>query len=234
MKNYLSPHCSKGVAGKISILFITTKRRTAMEIRGRIFVMGVIIMALALLPGLSVAGSIEPPSNATDTSGNPVPTMKTLDEVLPAWSQKLRADDGGPDGCNSSRFKCVLDDEAVLDKETGLVWERSPRTYAGQWYNAQWECHFHNTGGRSGWRAPTAQELESLIDYCANTDRYLSCGHPFTYSSQYGYWSTTTWFVYSDRAIYWSPYHYGGASANKNDEMCFWCVRGGFGINVNE
>ncbi|NUO08680.1 MAG: hypothetical protein HUU08_08390 [Candidatus Brocadia sp.] len=35
-----------------------------------------------------------------------------------AWSQKLEA---------SKRFAVVLDDEAVLDKETGLVWKKSPK-----------------------------------------------------------------------------------------------------------
>ena len=34
-----------------------------------------------------------------------------------AWSQKLPA---------SARFQLVLDNAAVLDKETGLVWEKSP------------------------------------------------------------------------------------------------------------
>ena len=36
-----------------------------------------------------------------------------------SWDQKITT---------ASRFKIVLDGEAVLDKETGLVWERSPAT----------------------------------------------------------------------------------------------------------
>src|SRR4030042_506422 len=98
-------------------------------------------IALALLfPCLCNAGSIEPPGNAVDPSGNPVATMKTLDEVLPTWSQKLRADDGDADGCNSRRFKCVLDGAAVLDKETGLVWQRNPANVEIPWYSAPWSC----------------------------------------------------------------------------------------------
>lgn len=34
--------------------------------------------------------------------------IQRLDEVLPTWSQALDSTDGEPDGCSSSRFKCVL------------------------------------------------------------------------------------------------------------------------------
>jgi hypothetical protein len=205
-----------------------------MKVRRRIIVAGVIIMAFALLPCLGFSGSLEPTPDAVDPSGNPVPTMKTLDEVLPAWSQKLRADDGpNGDKCNSSRFKCVLDGAAVLDKETGLVWERQPGTYAEPWLNGQWHCWTHVIGGRKGWRVPTLQELESLYDYCPDQGlRYLPCGHPFI-DAQCRYWSATTSFVYSDQAHYFSTFS-GWGYGDKNAELCFWCVRGGYGINVNE
>jgi hypothetical protein len=119
-----------------------------MKAKEKIIVAGVIIMALALLPCLSIAGSIEPPANATDTSGNPVPTMKTLDQIPPTWSRKLPCDSA----TNCPRFEVLADfnNEAVLDKETGLVWRRSPWNYQGNWWNAKNTCLAGCLGGRCG------------------------------------------------------------------------------------
>jgi hypothetical protein len=71
----------------------------------------------------------------------------------PEWSNKI----GG-----AARFKLVLDNAAVLDKETNLVWERSPDTSGGNWTDAQSFCSTRSVGGRKGWRLPTIQELASL------------------------------------------------------------------------
>ena len=204
-----------------------------MKVRGKIIAVGVIIMAFTVLPWLSIAGPLEPPAIAVDPSGNPVPTMKTLDEIPPAWSQKLRADDGEADGCNSSRFKCVLNGEAVLDKETGLVWQRAPYYTEPEgyidWYGAQWSCNAANTGGRFGWRVPTISELYSLRDYCPDRrDWALPCGHPFI-DAIASYWSSTTWFFDSNKGIAWSPGYGTSGSADKTLKLCRWCVRGGIG-----
>src|SRR3989304_768790 len=75
-----------------------------------------IVMAVAAMmffPVMGIAGSLEP-------SAAPAPTMKTLNQIPPTWSQKLPA---------AQRFELVLDGYAVLDKETGLVWEKSPTNY---------------------------------------------------------------------------------------------------------
>lgn len=84
--------------------------------------------------GLAMTGSLEPTTP-------PGPTMKTLDEIPPAWSQKLPA---------AQRFVLVLDGEGVLDKETGLVWERSPDTTQRPWIDAIYYAYGKNVGGRGG------------------------------------------------------------------------------------
>ena len=97
-------------------------------------------------PALILAGELEPPT------GPPGPTMKTLDEIPPTWSQVLPA---------SERFELVMGGQAVLDKETGLVWEQSPdgTFYLPGTIALEGSCTAKTVGGRKGWRAPTTEEL---------------------------------------------------------------------------
>ena len=62
----------------------------------------------------------------------------------------------------NQRWEIVLNGAAVLDRETGLVWERSPSSQTGRWIHAPDICPQKEIGGRSGWRLPTIQELASL------------------------------------------------------------------------
>jgi hypothetical protein len=199
------------------------RRRRDIRLAVSTFMAGILLL---ILPCVSFSGSLEPTPDAVDPSGNPMPTMKTLDQIPPSWSQRLQCD-----ATACPRFEIVMGGEAVLDKETGLVWERAPRTYTGQWYGAQWECWAHNTGGRFGWRVPTAQELESLADLTHDWPNdcwgELPCGHPFT-NAECAYWSSTTWFD-SNEAIYFAP-QTGRGVANKDSGLCYWCVRGGEGV----
>ena len=121
-----------------------------------------ILTAMLIVPGMVKAGSLEP-------SAGPGPTMKTLDEIPPTWSQKLPA---------AQRFVPVLDGAAVLDKETGLVREKSPDTTKREWLTAIVYCYYKTVGGRKGWRLPTIEELASLIDASQNNPA-LPNDHPF-------------------------------------------------------
>jgi len=81
---------------------------------------------------------------------------------------------------------------AVLDKETGLVWERSPSTGWQNWNSAQAYCNVSAVGGRKGWRLPTLQELASLVDP-TQFNPALPLNHPFQDVTPLFYWSATTY-----------------------------------------
>ena len=77
--------------------------------------------------------------------------------------------------------------EAVLDKETQLVWQRAPSS-ATVWANALTYCIMSGTGGRQGWRLPSISELASLT----GSGGVLPAGHPFqNLSAQEYFWSST-------------------------------------------
>ena len=105
-------------------------------------------------------------------------SYQTTGAITP-WSQKI----------SDGRFVLVLDDKAVLDRETGLVWQRDTDDTAYDWDGAQNVCHQLEVGGRLGWRLPSIDELATLID---KTQPILALpeGHPFTNVKLF-YWSST-------------------------------------------
>lgn len=173
--------------------------------------------------------------NKLEPAAPPGPTMKTLDEIPPTWSQILPANDTG-DPCNSSRFKCVLPTTAkptgaaVLDKETGLVWQKTVEIFRFNWNGAHNLCASQLVGGRGGWRLPSIQELSSLVDPAG-----LPAGHPFEnvdLSSLESYWSATAFL--SDTTIAFTV-NFGFAEVSnlqKANSARMWCVRGGRGADA--
>ena len=146
--------------------------------------------------------------------------------AFPSWDHQI----------NSSRRFTVLGDfagAAVLDNETGLVWEQSPTTLTLTWLSAQGYCTTLPKGGRLGWRLPTVQELASLVDPNnpgGNPD--LPPGHPFSNVQSSAYWSATTYAIDSSNA--WGVFfNIGGVSNGVKSSSLFlvWCVRGGQGVD---
>ena len=82
--------------------------------------------------------------------------------------------------CDSSRFKCVLDGEAVLDNQTGLVWARNTEILEKSlpWQEAVNFCDNLEIGGKKGWRLPTKDEIISISD-TSQSNPALPEGHPF-------------------------------------------------------
>ena len=140
--------------------------------------------------------------------------------TVPPWSQIIPA---------AQRFVLVMGDAAVLDKETGLVWERSPDTTLRKWTDAIDHCVVREVGGRKGWSLPMREQLASLVDP-SNSIPTLPTGHPFlnvSYSGPFRYWSATTDAANPVNA--WSVHFYDGSvsDTSKGGLLYVWCVRGG-------
>jgi|MTBAKSStandDraft_2_1061841.scaffolds.fasta_scaffold01518_17 hypothetical protein len=142
--------------------------------------------------------------------------------ITPNWGDKI------PD---AKRFELVLDDEAVLDKETGLTWERSPdHAEVRKWNEAIIFCYQKVIGSRKGWRRlPTIEELLSLVDVTQSSPA-LPIGHPFINITTYEYWTATS--VANAQNHGWVVNLGSGRTDtdNKQSELFAWAVRGGQGI----
>jgi hypothetical protein len=135
---------------------------------------------------------------------------------------------------DTTRFVVLssYNNQAVLDKETGLVWEKSPSPTAQAWSNAQIFCTGAGVGNRKGWRLPTVQELASLQDPTVPPPGpTLPPGHPFTNVQSNRYWSATT--ADSGSSFAWEVGFGAGdiGTSLKSDAIGFWCVRGGQGVD---
>lgn len=99
---------------------------------------------------------------------------------VPDKTKTLPANDGGPDGCDSSRFNCVMEGEAVLDKQTGITWTKNA-SHANKkisWQEAVEYCQNYELGDQKDWRLPTKEELIALLD-TSRSRPALPEGHPF-------------------------------------------------------
>lgn len=132
--------------------------------------------------------------------------------------------------------------DAVLDKETGLVWARDAGLFGQRnWLDANTICRELELTNRMGWRLPSVEEISSLIDP-RQGPLALPSGHPFL-NVQYGsgvpaYWTASNaenpagaaWFVNPWRGA--GP-HLAGLG-NKSIPGFVWPVRGGAaGVNWN-
>ncbi len=135
--------------------------------------------------------------------------------AIPPWSQKM----------TTGRFVLVLEDEAVLDQETGLVWQRdTDASVTEDWDNAQTYCYTLELGGRKGWRLPTVDELATLID-SSNNDPCLPTDHPFTNVKSRWYWSSTT---YADNTAWRIHFNFGAIQeGDQISELYVRAVRSG-------
>ena len=129
----------------------------------------------------------------------------------------------------SDRLLAAFNNLAALDKNTGLVWERTPDNGSGPWGSATYQCVNKNLGGARGWRLPSVAELASLMD--------PTLPPPYVPANIFSgveqeisiYWSGTTYSP--DPAKAWEMSFSGGV-VTWDDKVTYsaphaWCVRGG-------
>lgn len=136
----------------------------------------------------------------------------------PSWDQQLPP---------AQRFIVLTNwgNAAVLDRETGLVWERSPVSGSASWFNAFLTCRGERTGNRRGWRVASEEELASLFEGFY----VLPAGHPFQGVPPSSLlWTASSseenpenaWVLLTDAGVF---------PKSKREEAAVWCVRGGAG-----
>jgi hypothetical protein len=143
----------------------------------------------------AIAGLCQMPAQAAPSGGS---TGTDLRGVTQNWDKVLPSETGA--GCPnwSTRFTCVMNNAAVRDNETGLVWTH-PLHWEGQPWPMSWdwakkECVQLTVGNRKGWRLPSVTELASLIDMSNPAEIKLPANRPFIYqqtSQGHGYWTST-------------------------------------------
>jgi hypothetical protein len=153
-------------------------------------IMGIHTRALALTATVLSAFTSFTVAQERESDGSAMAERRNVDDTLRAWDRQF----------NSPRRFVVLKafrSEAVLDRETQLVWEREPKDEPGQttFQLAVRHCYIVTTGGRMGWRLPTAEELTSLLvetPAAAGASRAaLPDGHPFRNIFPERYWSVS-------------------------------------------
>ncbi len=149
--------------------------------------------------------------------------------ATPSWDQTFAP---------NTRFIVLsnFNNEGVLDRETGLVWQR---TWSGTFLRdlniAQASCVIRKLGGRAGWRLPTAPEFASLLEPTATSFPPLPAGHPFFVPAG-GSFETWTATIPSGRGGEGSAVNMasapsfgaglGSTQANADVNKTFICVRG--------
>ncbi|HUK35093.1 MAG TPA: DUF1566 domain-containing protein [Vicinamibacterales bacterium] len=151
--------------------------------------------------------------------------------ATPSFDQKLQCDTTA----SCPRFVVLSNwsNEAVLDRETGLVWQQNPSSQSMTWGIAMQgflseSCLLAHDGGRRGWRMPTIEELQTLGDGTGGLG-LLPAGHPFGANAVAQFWSATSSQLVSGDALVWT---FGfpsigttfGADAKTNSHSV-WCVR---------
>ena len=144
--------------------------------------------------------------------------------VPPSWAQTIPP---------NTRFVVLsnMNNEAVLDKETGLVWAKTtaPGVNMYTWQAAMDYCTTLVLGGRSGWRLPTVEEQASIAYMIPAIGLSISPAAPFILNDN-EFWTATT--DENNQSYAWVVFNIGYTMQQFNGYYIktggcgVWCVRG--------
>ena len=204
------------------------KRRRVLTVTVGAMVPGGVLMAGYGI-GVTPAGAQAAPPNPLTV------IIDKLDQILAALTgaagqnnHTLRWDTHNP---SASRFTTAFPG-AVLDKNTGLVWEQAPGTGAYSWFGATSYCvnkAVPASGGTRGWRLPSVAELASLID--PSLPAPFVPASVFTGVQSANYWSATL--SANDPTFAWNVnFSNGNVHNDGHGSDHAWCVRGGMNADT--
>ena len=207
------------------------KRRRFLTVMGGVLVLSVGLVLANYGGGVTPVGAQGPPANPTGPPNPLTVIIDQLNKIMAALTTAsgqnnptLRWDTNNP---SASRFTTAFPG-AVLDKNTGLVWEQAPDATTRIWRFSTLYCAnkaVPSVGGTRGWRLPSVIELASLVD--------PSLPAPFVPASVFTgvqsavYWSASTGAGHPTDA--WVVVFGDGGVSNgdKAGNFLAWCVRGG-------
>ncbi len=140
--------------------------------------------------------------------------------IIDNWQQAHTSD---------HRFKILpeFNHNAVLDTETGLIWEISPSPTAITWNEARSTCLTRSTGGQKGWRLPAPSEMRSLVGPAVDSPiPNIPPGHPFLNIQPTSYWTVVPEDNQPSYARYVDAFLGNVLSFIKVYTYPVWCVRG--------
>jgi hypothetical protein len=190
------------------------------------------VSAIAIIAGLLLIAV----GGANGDNGNPVEQILTkLDEILAKLNNAESGEanhtlrwDQNFSGANRFTILAAFANQAVLDKNTGLVWEQTPSSTSAVFQDSIYGCANKSVGGTKGWRLPAIAELASLVDSSVGTPApTLPPGHPFINVQSAFYWSATTHAV-TPTTAWLVSFNTGllGSDNKSSGSRLAWCVRG--------
>ena len=178
--------------------------------------------------GLLMNYGTEVPSAGTQVaSANQLAVMiNKLNQIAPVVESSAEPSLSAVAANNSYAARFVIAfPGAVLDKQTGLVWEEAPDATPRTWTDATLYCANKTVGGTIGWRLPSMEQLKSVQNPSMTPPFVPESVFPDAQSTTYWSVSTTATAPIGVPFVHFVDDRVSGGI--KPDIFPAWCARGG-------